>query len=276
MGIGSGGHFCVKGLQVDSMRDYEGGKFATGTGEVDGSQVNIWNIVTGKRLVGPLKHGKNVIGVKFSPNGERVATACWDSLIRIFDSHNGDQLITIKVDFKYRWLPAIPLAWSDNGQKIFVASGESKIIAVNSSTGSQLAESLVHNDDNYDSKVVSIALAANGKFLSTFAGNFISFWDTSTLVQVNLPTEDSRVIRSIALSPDCNYVSTGTEDGKIMVHNLANIIPESYGPFCAPTPKEPDSEMPQDHGPQDTSRAHNDNTPEQSTTPSMLGSEEPR
>ena len=142
-------HFCVQRLQVDSMRDHSGSqrvgrkiqekaievegtnkvvaadaspdatRFAAGTGRDDTS---IWNIVTGERLVGPLQHDTYVVGVKFSPNGERVATACRDSLIRIFDSHNGDQLITIKDSLKSLWLVSTPLAWSNNSQQIFTPS----------------------------------------------------------------------------------------------------------------------------------------------------------
>ena len=200
-------------------------RFATGTYD---QAASIWNIVTGERLVGPLQHDGYVVGVKFSPNGKRVATACGDSLIRIFDNHNGDQLIVIKANLEVLWLPVTPLAWSSNGEQIFAASGNNKIMAFSSSTGSQLAESQVHDND---SKVTSIALAANGKFLSTFVANSISFWDTSTLARINLPIEDSERLWSLALSTDCSYLAAGTSDGRIMTRNLTDIVPDLYGPF---------------------------------------------
>ena len=69
----------------------ESTRFATGT---IGWEASIWSITTGERLVGPLEHGHSVSGIKFSPHGKHIATACLYS-IHIFDSYNGDQLITI-------------------------------------------------------------------------------------------------------------------------------------------------------------------------------------
>ena len=127
------------------------------------------------------------------------------------------------------------------------------------STGSQLAKSQVHN-----AEVTSIALAANGKFLATFAGRSISFWDTSTLAQIGPAVGDSQNVRSIALSPDCSYLATGGEVGNITIRDPNNIIPDSYGSFRvsiypftslldkshnapqAPTQEEPESEGPKD------------------------------
>ena len=87
-------------------------RFATAAG---GHKASTWNIITGERLVGPLQHDGYIAGIKFSPNGEHVATAVEDCSIRVFDSRNGDQLITIKTD-----IPSLssltPLAWSNNGQ----------------------------------------------------------------------------------------------------------------------------------------------------------------
>ena len=71
------------------------------TGSYD-KTARIWNITTGERsLVGPLEHDNVVVGVRFSPNGDRLATATAAEIgnnpntaksIRIYDSDN-DQLL---------------------------------------------------------------------------------------------------------------------------------------------------------------------------------------
>ena len=203
----------------------ESTRFATATGTGD-SKASIWNIITGERLVGPLQHDDHIAGIKFSPNGEHIATLARGHSIRVFDSRNGDQVITIKTDIP-NWAPMIPLVWSNNGEQFFAASSGRKIKSFDVSTGSQLAELQVHGDN----KVVSIALAANGKFLATFAGHSITFCDTSTLTQIGPVIEDSQRIRSIALSPDSSYLATGGFDGNITLRNLNNILPDLYGPF---------------------------------------------
>ena len=152
-------------------------------------------------------------------NSEHIATATSHS-IRVFHSHNGDQLITIKTDIHSSW-PSTPLARSNNGQQFFAASRDREIKCFDVSSGSQLAKSQVDGDGELD----SIALAANGKFLATFVDHSISFWDISTLTQIG------PVIMSIALSPDFSYLATGGRGGNITIRNLNNLPPELYGPF---------------------------------------------
>jgi WD40 repeat protein len=200
----------------------ESTRFATATGQND-FEASIWNIITGERLVGPLQHDDCIANIKFSPNGEHIATAN-DDVIHVFDSRNGDQVTTIKTHIP-SWSQITPLAWSNNGQQVFTANSDGKIKSFDVSTGSRLAESQVHRN------IGSIALAANEKFLATFAGHSISFWDTSTLTQIGPVIEHSQMIQSIALSPDCSYLATGGLRGNITIRNLNNLLPDLYGPF---------------------------------------------
>jgi len=203
--------------------------FATGTNGNPSGNTSIWNILTGERLVGPLQHDGSVSGVQFSPNGELIATLCrvGNFSIRVFDSHNGDQLVEINNEISRVLTAVTPLAWSSSGQQIFVISNNNQIKSFDASTGSQLAESHVHDDEDPD----CIALASNGKFLTTFANRSITFWETSTLTQIGSAIEDGQRIWSIALSPDCGYLATGGYDGNIIIRNLSDILPDSYGPF---------------------------------------------
>jgi len=207
-------------------------RFATGTGvNEEAGMVAIWDILTGERLVGSLQHGGPVRGVKFSPNGERIATVCSaENSLHIFDSHNGDQLVKFNTTgVSNRCSSITPLAWSSNQQQILFASGSNTIMSFDVSTGSRLAEWQVHDDGN----VESIALASNGKFLATFVwgSTGISFWDTSTLTQIGPVILDGRRIWSIALSLDCSHLATGGYNRNITIHNLSDILPDSYGPF---------------------------------------------
>ena len=196
--------------------------FATGTDE----DVNIWSITDGQRLVGPVKHDLYVTAVRFSPSGERFATASSDRSIRVFDSRNGDELITIQTATPSTY-PSTPLAWSHDGQQMFAASNDNKIKLFDVSTGSQLAESQRLDGGDID----SIALAANGKFIATFAARTISFLDTSTLTQIVPVIEGGEEIWGIAVSPDNGYLAAGRRDGKITIRDLSSILPDTYGPF---------------------------------------------
>ena len=198
-------------------------RFATGTGK---SEVSIWNITTGERLVGPLRHDEYVTGTKFSPNGEHIATTYFRGSIRIFDSRNGDEL-TIIHTITANVAAITPLAWSSDGQRIFATSNDDKIWSFDVSTGDSRFVELEICDVGYS----SIALAPNCKFIATFVEQFISFLDTSTLARARPDIADNKDIRSIAISQDNSYLATGQDGGKIVIRKLSQILPDSYGPF---------------------------------------------
>ena len=203
-------------LAVDVSPDST--KFATG---IFNSEVSIWDITSGERLVGPLKHGRDVNGVRFSPNGEYIATACWGGSIRIFDSRKGSQLIDIDTTTRQAW-GITPLAWSNDARRIFTVSQDNKIKSFAVSTGSQLAASPILNDS------LSISLAGNDKFIAAVAKDALSFLDTPTLAKVGTAIQGEWVA---GISLDSGRVATGGVDGKIIIHDLANFLPDSYGPF---------------------------------------------
>ena len=199
-------------------------RFATGT-----FTASIWSISGGERLVGPLLHDDYVTGIQFSPNGEHIATAHWGNSVRVFDSLGGDKLITIEIITPPK-SPITPLLWSNDGRRIFVASDDKKIKCFDISTGSQLAESQILNDSNGNGTVRSIALAANGSFITTYANRTIFFLDASTLTRIGPIINESEDIGSIALSPDSNNLATGRDDGKISVYNLGDILLDVHDP----------------------------------------------
>ena len=201
-------------------------RFATGT---DRKEANIWNITTGERLVGPLKHDSGVKAVRFSPDGGRIATLCYgDSPIQIFDSNDGNQLLSIENSMIYP-APLTPIAWSTDSQRLFAISTGYKTKCFDSSTGSQLAEWQIH--ENGDPDNMSIALSPNNKFIASSSGRFLSFWDTSTHTQLGI-VEDTSQIYSIAFSHDGNRLASGAlGSGRIIIWDLSGIIPESYLPI---------------------------------------------
>jgi WD40 repeat protein len=210
----------VKGTKYVAAVDVspESTRFATGAGS--DTTASIWSITTGERLVGPLQHDTAVKGIKFSGDGGHIATACKDS-IHIFDSYNGDQLITIKnqLDKSY---PITPIVWSYYGG-LFAVSEGGTIKSFDTATGSQVAEWNIHSED-----LTSIALSTDNKSIAFLAGHSVSFWDTSTHTQLGSASEDDSV-QSFALSPDGTRLATGGKNNKTLtIWNLCDILPESY------------------------------------------------
>jgi WD40 repeat protein len=204
----------------------ESTRFATGAGKHD-RKATIWSITTGETLVGPLEHDSAVFGINFSPDGGHIATACLNS-IHIFDSYNGDQLITINNPFPDTyWAGLTPIVWLSDGRLFAMSEDLGGIIkSFDTSSGSQLAEWHIHGRNSEDSK--SIAMCGNSRFIASSAGRSVSFWDTSTHIQLGSVLEDDDTIQSIALSPDGAHLATGGNNKTITIWNLSHILPESY------------------------------------------------
>ena len=209
-------------------------KFVTGAasrGRTGSPLVNVWDITTGEKLIAILEHDGSVVGVKFSPNGNHIATFTDNHHIRVFDSRFGDQLIVFDNQMP-SWSALTPIVWPADGQVIAI-SEDGQIKSFNTSTGSQLAEWQIPRHDSGD--FMSIALSANNRFIASSAGHSVSFWDTSTHTQLGGVLKDVGDIRSVALSPDGTHLATGEFNGTITICNLRSILPESYLPITVST-----------------------------------------
>ena len=177
----------------------------------DNWKVTIWDIGTRKR-VQTLDHGNWVKAAKYSPQGDRIATAT-ETSVRVWDSNDGRLLMDIKVTVT-PWFNT-GLLWFDN--HLFVVSG-SKITQLEASTGSTVSEWPVPNSI----KLPCIALPKHRKFIAYSTQCTVTFWDTATHTQLGL-IQHPRSIRSIAVSPDDRFLAVGAEDGKITINSLSRI-----------------------------------------------------
>ncbi|KAF8549671.1 WD40 repeat-like protein [Imleria badia] len=208
---------AVRVFAVDVSPDST--RFATGASQ----NVTVWSIPTGQLLLGPWKHADSIAAVKFSPAGDRIATATWErNSIRLYDSSDGRLLLDIpdRVSSPYN----TSLAWSNDGRQLFVASHAGKIKSFHVS-GSLLSWTEWNIQTN--NQPASIALAYNEKFIASASSRFVSFWDTSTLAQIGPVIEHSERVWSIALSKD-GYLVSGGDDKKITLRNLRDILPQFY------------------------------------------------
>ena len=173
-------------------------------------EIAIWDIATRKQIQ-TLEHENSVKAVKYSPQGDRIATGT-EEFIRVWDN-DGRLLVTIKVGVTTYYNTG--LLWFDN--RLFAIS-DSKIKQLEASAGSAVSEWPVPISDEYS----CIALPKHGKFIAYSSKRTVTFWDMTTLAQLNL-IEHTEDIRSIAISPDDRFIAFGGGTGNIIIRNLAHI-----------------------------------------------------
>ena len=176
----------------------------------------------------PLLDGLVTSLVRFSPNGDRIATATATEdekdektakSIRIYDD-NGQLLFNIP----FRVCALSLLGWSADGRQFFAAS-YSQVKQFDTSSGSLLKEWPIPGGG----RTSSVVLSRNQKFAGVVvACKSLSFWDTSTYQQIGTVIEHTSIVWWIALSPNKDQIATGEENGKVTLWNLCDILPASY------------------------------------------------
>jgi len=171
----------------------------------------VWDIATAKE-VQILRHRDWVIAAKYSPQGDRIATATKDS-VRVYDSNDGRLLMDINATITPRFNTG--LVWFNN--HLLVLS-DSQIKQFEASTGSAVAKWPVPDTDGSS----CIAIPKYGAFIAYSTKRTVTLWDMATHTQLSLIQHPQR-IHSIALSPDNLFIAVCGWDGKIEIQSLSRI-----------------------------------------------------
>ena len=176
----------------------------------------IWDVATRQKALS-LDHERFLVAAKYSPQGDRIATATLES-VRVWDSNDGRLLVHIPVKEPPHFNTG--LLWSEN--HLFVVS-DSTLKQSETYTGSTVSEWLVPGT-NYSSRV---ALPKHGEFIVYSTNDTVTFWDTSAHIQLGL-IQHTQPIRSIALSPDDQFLAIGASNGEIAIKDLRDVWRAPY------------------------------------------------
>ena len=179
----------------------------------DNKTAIVWDLATGLKQVQTLRHQHYVIAAKYSPQGDRIATATYKGPVRVWDSNDGRLLVDIEVAVT----PTLNtgLLWFND--HLLVVS-DKKIEEFDASTGSKVSEWPVPDTDSLS----CIALPKHEQFTAFFSQRIVTFRDTLTHDQLPLTLQHPEDIRSIAFSPDDRILAIGG-GRKITIQSLSDI-----------------------------------------------------
>ena len=175
------------------------------------STAPIWDIAARQKVRLTLDHDGPVIAAKYSPQGDRIATATHES-IRVWDSKDGRLLLDVTV--QVGWVRN--LLWCKNN--IFVRTIRNTIKQLNATTGSTVSEWSVPG-----TQCPCITLPQHGEFIACSADKAITVWDGATHNQLSpIPHTDN--ISSFAFSSDDSLLAVALVGSKIIVKELFQSI----------------------------------------------------
>src|ERR1041384_5565166 len=131
----------------------------------------VWDVLTGKRVNGPLPHKDGVYFVTFSPDGKLIATAGQDYAVRIWDAYTGKEICPAlqHLDHVYK------VRFSENGRWVVTASKDRTSRVWDAHSGEALTPPL-----NLPEEVVNANFVKGGTAIYTMTkGGAAYLWDLS-------------------------------------------------------------------------------------------------
>ena len=176
--------------------------------------VHIWNAKTGSALRRynssyGLTPQFSVSSVAWSPHGDRIATACGDKSIRLWEATTGKTILTFKTNSD--WVYTI--AWSPDGRYLALANGNSTAEILDASTGRVLLTYSGHHESVRD-----IAWSPGGSRLATASNDTtVQIWDAATGACLHVYSEHAAWTTSVAWSPDGTRIASASNDKTVRV-----------------------------------------------------------
>ncbi len=185
--------------------------------------IRLWNIDTGAQ-VGELKgHENSVMGLAFNETGTRLASACEQGRIKVWDVEARRELLAInqRISVPAPW-GNFPFAFSRDGDWIATrASSFSQVQIWNARTGA--AEFIL--DGHQGGEIFALAFTSDRKRLASAGseGN-LRLWDLETRRELLSLRDHEAGVLSAAFSPDEHWLVTGGYDGKARLHNAQPLL----------------------------------------------------
>jgi len=193
-----------------------------GTQMAVGSQDGSICIVEGVKLTpkvrlihahaGTLRNQDRRTGVRslaWSPQGDRLASTGWDSLVKLWDPIHGAELA--RMHGHQGWV--MHVAWSNDGKRLATAGSDYLVIIWDAQTGQKLLTMRGHNDF-----VDAVGWSPDGERLAS-AGldNSVRFWDPRTGEETFVLRGTSGMFHDIAWSPDGAQLAAASSDDQIWI-----------------------------------------------------------
>jgi len=191
-----------------------GGSITDQTGESDNT-IRLWDVTTGAVNTELSAHDLYITGLAFSPDGQRLASAGDDQVIRIWNLDTGSIIHTIDIPQRSDW---IPLVFSPDGKTLASGRDDGTIDLWDTTTGDPLADPM----NGHTAAIQSLAFSPDGKYLASGSDDrTVIIWDIARREMLYDPlTGHSDTATSVAFSPDGARVAAGSYDDTVIIWDV--------------------------------------------------------
>lgn len=178
-------------------------------------EAKIWNIADGRVLKTLRGHAALVLAAWFSSDGQRVATVGTDRTARLWNSGDGQLLISIKDSSNWRW-PKIE--FSADGKRVLIPSQDHTVGVWSSVDGRLLSRLAAHTDE-----ILQAQFSPDGQRIVTASADHTArLWDSLDGQLLFTLKGHSGVVRNARFSPDGQNVVTSSNDKTARLWNTGD------------------------------------------------------
>jgi WD40 repeat protein len=176
----------------------------------------IWDARDGRRLA-VLKDSepevtRAVLGVAFTPDGQRLATASGDHTARIWNVDTGREQLVLRG----HQAELYAVSFTDDGRRVATVSGDGTARIWDASTGRELSRMAL---EGHEGRIVGAALSPGGTHIVTFGEDQTArLWDGLTGRLLGTLIKHVKGIRSAVFSPNGQIVAVTLGGDPVMTH----------------------------------------------------------
>lgn len=159
------------------------------------------------------EHDAQIAQVRFTPDGNWLASAGADGTVKIWDAHTGDETHSLTGHKGAIW----SIAYSPDGV-LLASGGEDGLVQIwNTETWARQASWLAHAGCVY-----SLAFASDGaRLYSAGADGVIAVWDPARNKRLDKLEQVAGIVWCVAVSSDGRHVAAAHDDGTLTIWDKA-------------------------------------------------------
>jgi WD40 repeat protein len=198
----------------------------TGIALAEGNIARVWDIKNRRPIGRPMEHDNAVLGVTFSPEGKRVASAS-DNKVRLWDVENIEHIRLIGKPLEGHRSPVGSVAFSPNGNRLasesFGSEGELRLWDIKDIEHIQPLGGT--GKDNAGAE--SVVFSADGKRLASASwDNTVRLWNAENGQPLGAPLKGHEApVLNVAFSSDGKRLASASMDNTV---NIWDTDPRSW------------------------------------------------